>query len=55
MREYASIEELRKCLEWLDACKRLGWLHADMKKLESLWWQHHAPGKAPPTPDTTPE
>jgi hypothetical protein len=37
----ASIEALRACLTWLDACVKLGWRKSDLPKLESLWWTYH--------------
>lgn len=37
----ATIEALRGCLRWLDACKELGWLDEQLPNLEALWWKYH--------------
>lgn len=37
----ATIQGLRRCIAWLDACKEIGWDEKDMPKLEDLWWQYY--------------
>ena len=37
----ASINGLRKCLRWIDACREIGWADAVMPDLEALFWQYH--------------
>jgi hypothetical protein len=34
-------DRVRKCAEWLAACRRLGWRVEDLDDLEALWWRHH--------------
>jgi hypothetical protein len=37
----ATRKALTQCLEWLEACRRLGWREEDMDNLELLWWRYH--------------
>ena len=37
----ASIDGLRKCLRWLDACREIGLADEVMPDLEGLFWQYH--------------
>lgn len=31
---------LQRCLEWLEACRKLGWNEVEMDSLEELFWTH---------------
>lgn len=37
----ATREALAKCLEWIEACRKLGWKEKDMDNLEGLFWRWH--------------
>jgi hypothetical protein len=53
----ATHDGLRKCLRWLDECRKLGWSEDVMPGLEAMFWQYHdsAGNKKPHTaPDEPP-
>lgn len=37
----ATREAVQASLDWVDACRTLGWRGDDLDSLESLWWQYH--------------
>ena len=32
---------IRKCAEFLYACRGFGWAASDLDALEALWWRYH--------------
>ncbi len=36
----ATYEGLRLCLQWLDACRSLGWDESVMPEFEKLFWKY---------------
>jgi len=37
----ATHDALRKCLHWLDECRKLGWSEDVMPSLEAMFWKYH--------------
>jgi hypothetical protein len=37
----ATHNSLRKCLHWLDECRKLGWAEDVMPNLEAMFWQYY--------------
>ena len=37
----ATHDGLRKCLNWLDECRKLGWSDDVMPSLEAMFWQYY--------------
>lgn len=31
----------KRCLEWINACKALGWPKSTIPRLVDLWWEYH--------------
>ncbi|MCX6845049.1 MAG: hypothetical protein NTU84_00530 [Verrucomicrobia bacterium] len=40
LRGKASREGMRRCLEWIDSCRELGWNEDQLDDLELLFWQY---------------